>query len=180
MKTGPATLWSLATVAVTGLTVMTMGGRAEDVRESEAGVQVGLDPVPAVWATDWSVAGLDEDGSHELVGELLSGRLLPDDEFDFWVEPWTPDDVIARIAWATPRARCIVRSEVGGVGYDPYRNGRQGELGPVQLHPRGKLPEFYARGYRDPHSPHEAVDYLEWALANGQAGHWTAVVRGLC
>ena len=95
-------------------------------------------------------------------------------------EPWTPADVLAAMATASPRARCIVRTEVGGVGYDPYAVGRSGELGPVQLHPRGKLPEFYARGYTDPFDPYQAVDYLDNALQRGQASHWSAVGLGWC
>lgn len=93
---------------------------------------------------------------------------------------WTPADVLAAMATASPRARCIVRTEVGGVGYDPYAVGRAGELGPVQLHPRGKLPEFYALGYTDPFSPVESIEYLERALARGQASHWSAVGLGWC
>lgn len=81
---------------------------------------------------------------------------------------------------ASPRAQCIVRQEIGGVGFDPYAIGKSGELGPVQLHPRGKLPEFFALGYTDPFSPWQAIDYLEGALQRGQAWAWSPVVVGMC
>lgn len=91
---------------------------------------------------------------------------------------WTRDDVAAALVGASPLARCIVLHEDPTL--DPYAVGAQGELGPVQLHPRGLLPLFYASGRSDPYSPTEAIGFLEWALANGYARHWTPVRWGLC
>ena|SRR3990167_620969 len=111
----------------------------------------------------------------------MQDRSLPSYEYHvIEQEPWTPQDVHLAISLASRRAACIVRYEVGGVGYDPYAVGMSGELGPVQLHPRGKLPEFYARGYTDPFNPYQALVYLDDALAQGQAYHWSPVVLGLC
>lgn len=38
--------------------------------------------------------------------------------------------------------------------------GLQGEIGAVQLHPRGLLPDFYTRGYDNPRSFRQSVFYL--------------------
>lgn len=69
------------------------------------------------------------------------------------------------------RLDCIVRRESG---YSPYAVGSQGELGSVQLHPRGALLAFYARGYDDPFNPYQSVDFLGSELAAGRGGQWTA------
>ena len=92
---------------------------------------------------------------------------------------FTADDVTARLKTASPRASCIVRYETGGT-YDPNLIGKQGELGAAQLHPRGKLPAFYARGYSDPRDPVQAIEFLEEQIHIGQAGAWSPVARGLC
>lgn len=96
------------------------------------------------------------------------------------VVPWTADDVREALAEASPRARCVVQREIGGVGLDPYRNGAAGELGPVQLHPAGKLADFYARGGTDPHSPWQSIAFLEDALLRGEGRAWSPVYWGLC
>jgi len=57
--------------------------------------------------------------------------------------------------------------------WNVYAVGSAGELGLVQLHPRGLLPEFYQLGYSDPFDPSEAIDYLAWALVHGRASHWS-------
>ena len=57
--------------------------------------------------------------------------------------------------------------------WDIYAVGLAGELGLVQLHPRGLLREFLALGYADPFDPSEAIDYLAWALVHGRASHWS-------
>jgi len=57
--------------------------------------------------------------------------------------------------------------------WNPRAVGAAGELGLVQLHPRGLLPEFYRLGYSDPFDPSEALDYLAWALAHGRARSWS-------
>lgn len=68
--------------------------------------------------------------------------------------------------------RSIVRCETAGT-YDPYAVGSQGELGAVQLHPRGELPRFYAWGYDDPYDPYQAVPFLAQRLLQGGARAWT-------
>jgi len=66
----------------------------------------------------------------------------------------------------------IVRCETGGT-YDPYSVGRQGELGPVQLHPRGRLLHFFSLGYDDPFSPYQSVRYLAQEISYGRASAWS-------
>jgi hypothetical protein len=56
---------------------------------------------------------------------------------------------------------------------DPYSIGRQGERGPVQLHPRGELPRFFARGNTDPFNPYEAIPYLAQRINEGAARAWS-------
>jgi Soluble lytic murein transglycosylase and related regulatory proteins (some contain LysM/invasin domains) len=56
--------------------------------------------------------------------------------------------------------------------WNQYAVGRQGELGPAQLHPRGELQGFYARGYTDPYDWWQAGDYLAVRLAEGGARAW--------
>mgnify|MGYP001559578115 FL=1 len=86
---------------------------------------------------------------------------------------WTADDVQQAIAWSTPWVRCVIRYEVGGVGYDPNVLGRAGEIGPGQLHPQGLLPDFVAEGFTDPNSPYQVTHYMEGAYQRGLAHHWT-------
>lgn len=59
---------------------------------------------------------------------------------------WTREDVRDAVATASPRVGCVIRAETGGT-YEPYSVGRQGELGPGQLHPAGKLLAFRAAGF---------------------------------
>ena len=89
--------------------------------------------------------------------------------------PWTAADVLEMRATASPFAQCVLDKEVGGYGHDPYRNGAQGERGPFQLHPQGKLLSFYAAGYTDPHSPWEALHFFEWQISIGEAKAWPTV-----
>jgi hypothetical protein len=58
--------------------------------------------------------------------------------------------------------------------YDPYALGARGELGAAQLHPRGRLADFYARGYLNPFNPYQAVDYLAAALTEGDGAAWSS------
>lgn len=51
--------------------------------------------------------------------------------------------------------------------------GRAGERGPLQLHPRGELPTFYARGYHDPTDWWEASDFAAARFAEGGARAWS-------
>lgn len=94
-------------------------------------------------------------------------------------QQFTSEDVRERLENASPQARCIVHYETGG-RYDPYALGAQGERGPAQLHPRGKLLRFYADGYTNPNDPDQAVTFLEAQLKEGQGSAWTPVSRGLC
>lgn len=94
---------------------------------------------------------------------------------------YTAADVHAALRTASARARCIVRYEVGGLGYNPYAVGSQGERGPAQLHPRGLLPRYLQWSGGDaPENPYKAVPFVDWGLANGYARHWSPVIRGLC
>jgi len=90
---------------------------------------------------------------------------------------YTADDTRAAIAEASDRhgvsaalLDCIVRHESR---YDPYAIGRAAEQGSVQLHPRGRLPDFLRRGYGSAFNPFEAVDYLAVELAAGRGGAWS-------
>ena len=89
---------------------------------------------------------------------------------------YTSEDTLAAIdaaaadtgvprAWLLAIVRCESRLE-------PYAIGRRGELGAVQLHPRGLLPVFYAVGYTDPFNPYESVYFLAEQLLRGRARHW--------
>ena len=55
----------------------------------------------------------------------------------------------------------------------PTAVGRAGELGMAQLHPRGLLPTFYARGFTDPFVAEEAIEFTAMMFAEGAARHWT-------
>jgi hypothetical protein len=56
---------------------------------------------------------------------------------------------------------------------DPEAVGAAGELGLMQLHPRGLLPAFYRMGFDDPWSVYQQADFAAWAIANGYARHWS-------
>lgn len=66
----------------------------------------------------------------------------------------------------------IVRCETGGT-FSNYKVGRQGELGAVQLHPRGELLRFYRWGYLDPLSPYQSVRFLAQEISFGRAAAWS-------
>jgi hypothetical protein len=94
-------------------------------------------------------------------------------------QAYTADDTLAAIdqyalefgvsySWL----RAIVRCETGGT-YSPYARGRAGELGPVQLHPRGELIRFLAWGYDDPDDPYQAVRFLAQRINQGGAHFWS-------
>jgi hypothetical protein len=94
-------------------------------------------------------------------------------------EVYTADDTLAAIAQYSEEQDVsyrwlysIVRCETAGT-FDPYSIGRQGELGAVQLHPRGELKRFYAWGYFDPFSPWQSVRFLAQRLAMGGARAWS-------
>lgn len=69
-------------------------------------------------------------------------------------------------------AECESGSFRPDVVYGPTL-GALGEKGMMQLHPRGKLIEFYAVGYSDPFDPVQAADYTAWAFSRGQQYHWS-------
>jgi hypothetical protein len=94
-------------------------------------------------------------------------------------EIYTPDDTLAAIAQYSEEQDVsyrwlysIVRCETAGT-FDPYSVGRQGELGAVQLHPRGELLRFFAWGYLDPFSPWQSVRFLAQRLRMGGARAWS-------
>ena len=90
---------------------------------------------------------------------------------------YTTDDTKAAIVQASDThgvsqgfLDCIVYREST---YRPYAVGLAGERGAAQLHPRGRLADFYAHGYRDEWNPYEAVDYLAVAILEGQGPFWS-------
>lgn len=93
---------------------------------------------------------------------------------------FTPQDTLDALTTASARTGCVVRYEVGGVGWNPYAIGRAGEQGAAQLHPQGRLGDFYRKGYTDPFDPYQAVAYLDGELAAGRGGAWSPISRGLC
>lgn len=127
------------------------------------------------------------DAAEEL-DDLADSGAAPDDARGAPVDPapvapyrWGPADVLAARSTASPRARCVIDSEVGGVGYSPWAVGRAGERGPVQLHPRGLLPDYLVwSGGAAPENPAISIAYLDHMLAIGQGRHWTAVRLGRC
>jgi hypothetical protein len=91
---------------------------------------------------------------------------------------YTSDDTLAAIDIAAEthgvsRAWLyrIVDCETGHT-LDPSSVGRLGEIGAAQLYRYGELPRFYARGYSNPWSPYEAIDYLAQRLNEGAAHAW--------
>lgn len=46
-----------------------------------------------------------------------------------------------------------------------HKLGKAREIGAVQLHPSGLLPDFYVRGYDNPRSFTQSVDYLAMKVA---------------
>lgn len=94
-------------------------------------------------------------------------------------EAYTADDTLAAIEQysveiGVPSALLyrIVSCETGGT-FSPSSVGRQGELGAVQLHPRGRLPHFLALGYTDAFSPWQAVRYLAQEISFGRGAAWS-------
>jgi hypothetical protein len=92
---------------------------------------------------------------------------------------YTSDDTIAAIDEASAEIGVswtwlysAVRCETAG-SFDPYSVGRQGELGPAQLHPRGELQRFYAWGYLDPFSPYQSIRFMAQRFAMGGASAWS-------
>lgn len=87
--------------------------------------------------------------------------------------PWTDAHVRDALLGQPVMTRRIVYCEIGRSGtYDPYSVGSRGEIGPAQLLPgRGNgLSIFYAWGYSDPHSPYQAVAFINEVQARGMLG----------
>ncbi len=93
---------------------------------------------------------------------------------------FTPQDTLDALGGVSARTGCVIRYEVGGVGFNPYAIGRAGEQGAAQLHPQGRLGDFYRKGYTDPFDPYQAVAYLDAELAAGRGSAWSPISRGLC
>lgn len=94
---------------------------------------------------------------------------------------YTPEDVQFDLQHRPSYVQCIVKAEIGrgitrnGITYppyDPYMPGAENEVGPVQLHPRGLLNDFYRQGYTNPYDPKDAHDYLQNAASRGLLSHW--------
>jgi soluble lytic murein transglycosylase-like protein len=101
------------------------------------------------------------------------------DHLSAHAEGFTADDTIAAIDQASAETGVswtwlyrVVACETGRT-FNPYVIGRQGERGAAQLHPRGKLPQFYQLGYDDPYDPYQAVRFMAYRFAAGQAGAWS-------
>jgi hypothetical protein len=140
-----------------------------EARPTDASLRVARDEGPA------DVADIDEE-SLESPGSEAPAAVAGSRDYR-----WTAADVIYMRDHASPRARCIIDREVGGFDYDPWRRGSQGERGPVQLHPRGLLPDYLLwSGGQAPENPYYAVPYLEYKLRQGQGRHWSPVRLGLC
>ena len=56
---------------------------------------------------------------------------------------------------------------------DPRAVGKEGEVGLMQLHPRGLLPEFFRLGYGNPWSAWQQSDFTARMLADGLGRHWS-------
>lgn len=92
---------------------------------------------------------------------------------------YTPADTLAAIEQYTTEFHVpyrwvydVVACETGGT-FSNYLVGRAGEVGAVQLHPRGELPRFYDWGYLDPHSPWQSVRFLVQRYLYGGQGAWS-------
>jgi hypothetical protein len=98
---------------------------------------------------------------------------------------FTPADVLEAMAHTTPIASCVVRREIGGVGYNPYAVSRTRDRGPIQLHQDGPIEVDYLAvtpivaeqlGWPDPRpdiwDPAKTIPYLAWMLDHGYGPHW--------
>lgn len=95
---------------------------------------------------------------------------------------FTAWDTLKALENASPLVKCAVTVEVGGTNppYDPNAIGKAGELGPGQLHPKGKLPAFYNAGYNDPFNPYQVIPFMEEQFVLGDAKHWAGPRNGEC
>lgn len=92
---------------------------------------------------------------------------------------YTADDTLAALQSASARTECVIGYETGW-SWSPNLVGRAGEIGAAQLHPRGRLADFYARGYSDPWNPYEAVAYADAEIRAGRGSAWSPILLGYC
>lgn len=72
----------------------------------------------------------------------------------------------------------IFRTEIGGHYYNPYVIHSDTRcVGPGGLCSFGLLPEYYRRGYTDPHNPYDVAEYINWVLENNRACNWPYLCR---
>lgn len=101
------------------------------------------------------------------------------------LEPWQDDFIRAASAkydvWYW-KLEATIRCETGN--YDMRvitgeKLGSQGEIGAVQLHPRGLLNDFYMNGYTNPRSFEQSVDYLAMKIAENARNrfYWSCYPR---
>ena len=89
-------------------------------------------------------------------------------------------DVLAMLPTVSVRAQCVIRIEIGGVGYDPNVYGAAREEGPGQLHPRGKLPLFLSESGGDQWSPYDVLPWVDGQIGKGQGRAWAGIRDGWC
>lgn len=114
------------------------------------------------------------------VSAALLGALLVDHS-----HAWEDADVSRALTLAAERhgvsrwyLRCISWHEAR---WDPYAVGDEGQsFGLFQLFKGGLLPNFYARGYRDPFNPYQSADFAASWIRHHGAGAWSVVRVGLC
>ncbi len=98
---------------------------------------------------------------------------------------FTAVDTLKALDNASPLIQCVVAVEIGHPlpGYEPFDPnmvGEEGELGPAQLHPKGKLPRFYQEGNTNPKDPYQAIPFIEKQIALGDGNHWAGIRDGIC
>ena len=124
---------------------------------------------------------------------LAAGALHPHYAQISGAQPWTSADVLHARNVVGGRAACVVDSEVGGVGYDPYAVSATHDRGPVQIHEGGAIERDYlaitpdvARqlGWRTPTpsvwAPWKTITYLRWMISHGFGANWRAIAEGWC
>ena len=89
----------------------------------------------------------------------------------------TPEEVRNALQKFSAQVQCIVMVETTSL--DAYAIGKKLELGPGQLHPKGKLPAFYKK-YKNPFDPEEVFPFIEEQIALGDGNHWAGIRDGKC
>jgi hypothetical protein len=170
-----------ALLAVLALLVAARTAHADDLGALAA--EAGVDPVDLAGAVN--TTGMDARSYLCMTGELPCYVVV----FDTGVQEQPDGTAISAIqvrrvgtvadiihdraaahgvsgAWLLRVARCESN-------LNPRAVGRAGELGLMQLHPRGLLPLFYRMGYRDPFNAWESADFSARMFARGLSYHWT-------